>query len=680
MKEFLKNTKENIIKNKYHLLVFLLVWIAVVAFSLNMYKTTMGMESIGNGLSEKVVELYSKRTIVQTIETIDKAKSLSIKFATYARKNEGTITIDVSGADSKKQYAKYTINVNAIQDNVFHTIGFNEPVNANLDKELVITLSSDSLLGKGVGVYYSDTDVIEQGRMTINTIEHSGDLNCKLLIDNEYYTKYSYGVIKWAVVGCTLLILMLVAGVKPEIQFASIVLVIGLLFMAVLTPMSVPDEQYHYECAYQITSKIIGENHKIMDITYRNYSHFNGHENSAGAYKRYIEHFNDPLEMKEKYEEIITDIDDISYLAYFFPQTVGVLIGRVLQQNFLRTFFLGRLTNLLFFVFCVYIAVKTTPVYKTLIGLLSCIPMFLQQSCSYSYDSFVNGLCLMLFSFFLKWYFENKQISRKEIIIVLIITSLLSPAKFVYGLFIVPFAFIPVEKFGSRKGKIIALLTISLPVIYMFIYMLRPQIERLFNRIEETYGTSANEPQIKTAGLGVSRIDWDGDFDPSSFDKDPYTVGFIVEYPIHTILMILKTIRFSLKKWFYDSLGRTLSGATMLVPLRIIYLFTISVISASLIKEESHLPLILKITFLTICVIIALMIVLGFLLSWTYKNDIMVQGVQGRYFSPLLPYFFSVFNNKYFSIPKKIDKYLIYLQIILLFEIVLYILSFTFVN
>ncbi len=88
----------------------------------------------------------------------------------------------------------------------------------------------------------------------------------------------------------------------------------------------------------------------------------------------------------------------------------------------------------------------------------------------------------------------------------------------------------------------------------------------------------------------------------------------------------------------------------------------------------------LKLTILAVCVIIALLILLGFLLSWTYKTDTMVQGVQGRYFSPLLPLFFTVFNNRYISIPKKVDRYLIFVQILLLFEVVLYILSFTFVS
>ena len=58
----------------------------------------------------------------------------------------------------------------------------------------------------------------------------------------------------------------------------------------------------------------------------------------------------------------------------------------------------------------------------------------------------------------------------------------------------------------------------------------------------------------------------------------------------------------------------------------------------------------------------------------------MVQGIQGRYFCPLLPYFFTVFNNKKFSIPEKFDKYILFVYLVIFFEIVLYVMSYTFLN
>ena len=78
----------------------------------------------------------------------------------------------------------------------------------------------------------------------------------------------------------------------------------------------------------------------------------------------------------------------------------------------------------------------------------------------------------------------------------------------------------------------------------------------------------------------------------------------------------------------------------------------------------------------------------GMLVSWTeIEQDVVeayggpiIQGIQGRYFSPLLPYLFLILNNKKIKIPKKYDEYIIYSFIILVFEVIVYVLSYTFVN
>ena len=683
MKDFLERCKEKLIKNRYFLLAFCLIWIFTIVFSLNHYKTTLGMESIGNESFEHVTELSNNKNIKQTLETIEGAESFSVKFATYARKNVGEVHITLTGMDSGIKYADETIKVSDIDDNSYFTIGLSEKLDPKKDKSIIAEITSNSTTKKGVGVYYSESDNIENSVLYINDLSMNSDLTCKLLRQNEYYKKFSDGVITWSIIGLSLLILMIALEPKEEIFFACAVFVIGLIFMAVMTPMSVPDEQFHYESAYQISSKILGEDHTIMDVAYRNYSHFGGHENVSSAYWRFIDQFNEPLEMKEKYEVVTNDIDDLQYIVYFFPQTVGVLLGRVLKLNFLKTFYFGRFTNLLFFVGCVFFAIRKAPIHKTLFGILCCMPMFIQQCSSYSYDTFVTGLSLIVVAYFLKWYHVDEQISLKEAIVVFVAMLCLAPAKIVYGLFVLPFFFISKERFGSTKRKILILLAISIPTIYILASTLIPQISRLFNRIEETYGDTAGaEPQIKTAGLALRHkpLNLDTEIPEEEMEHRLFSIGFIVEYPIYTLKLVLRTVRYSIKKWFYDSLGRTLSGVSMVLPLSLTHLLALSALMAAFVKEDYAPGLIVRIVIVGMCVIIAGLILLGFLLSWTHRDETMIMGVQGRYFSPLLPYFFTIFNNKYVSLPKVFNKVLTFGQLLMIFETMLFVLSFTFVN
>ena len=78
----------------------------------------------------------------------------------------------------------------------------------------------------------------------------------------------------------------------------------------------------------------------------------------------------------------------------------------------------------------------------------------------------------------------------------------------------------------------------------------------------------------------------------------------------------------------------------------------------------------------------------GMLITWTpitqevidaYGGPI-IQGMQGRYFCPLLSYFLLIFNNKKIRISKKFDKYILFAYVLLVFEVIVYILSYTFVN
>ena len=78
----------------------------------------------------------------------------------------------------------------------------------------------------------------------------------------------------------------------------------------------------------------------------------------------------------------------------------------------------------------------------------------------------------------------------------------------------------------------------------------------------------------------------------------------------------------------------------------------------------------------------------GMLISWTevdqeiiedYGGPI-IQGIQGRYFSPFLPYLFPILSNRKIKIPKKFDQYMIYVFVLLVFEVVVYVLSYTFLN
>ena len=141
-----------------------------------------------------------------------------------------------------------------------------------------------------------------------------------------------------------------------------------------------------------------------------------------------------------------------------------------------------------------------------------------------------------------------------------------------------------------------------------------------------------------------------------------------------------KTSKTQIKKWFYDCIGHTLSGQSLVIPISFVYVYIVNILASSLIKQN-HIPSIwYKISSLGVCVTIGLFTIVGMLTGWTERGAYLVDGVQGRYFCPVLPYFFTVFSNRYISLNKKTETYIVISQIFVFFATVIYILSYTFMN
>ena len=132
--------------------------------------------------------------------------------------------------------------------------------------------------------------------------------------------------------------------------------------------------------------------------------------------------------------------------------------------------------------------------------------------------------------------------------------------------------------------------------------------------------------------------------------------------------------------WFYQSLGRGLAGVTLILPMTVIRVI-IALIVVSIIQADNFvMNWKMRGTTFLICVGIAMLVLTTMLTGWTRRDDMYIQGMQGRYFCPLLPYFFSIFSNKKLKIGYNCEKPVIFAIICLMFFITAFILSYTFVN
>lgn len=676
IRAILNRAKENFKKNKVSTILILCIWILVIVVTLFSYGNSLGKKSFGSDYSDKYVELNKNTIVIESVKLENDIDSIALKFATYARKNKGNVQVIVKGNRNNYVYLDETISCRSIEDNAYRNIKLKESINISEEPNITITIKSNSEKDKGVALYYSSEKLLENSRFYINNLEINGDASVRFLYYDSELNTFSNIVLISTLIGITLiLLLLLLIDPRYEILFTTIAIVLGLAFCFIMTPMSIPDEQTHYEFSFQLSNYIMGEdNHLLFDSEYQNYGAYAGHLNVSSAYSKIMQKFNSRLELDNKKVEMLNDIDEVYKICYF-PQAIGITIARILKLNRIKTFYLGRLFNLSFYILCVYFAIKKTPMHKLVFGVIATLPMFLHQAASYSYDCFVNGLCLLTISYLLKFIYVDERIKTKELIFITIVCSILSPAKVVYSFFSLLFFLVPAQRYGNNKKKIICTLLINISGIYQLFSIIYPVVLKAIENIKEL---SNNNPSYNLISNNNTYIP----------KEERFTIGYMVRNPLEIISLLYRTIRYNIKIWFYGTFGRALSGVSLILPLRLVHIMVIITTICAFAKEQYHESVVVKVIFIVTCIIIGLFTLGGLLLTWTSTTQeivsdfggTIIEGIQGRYFCPLLPYSYTIFNNKKINFERKFNKYLISSHLMVVFVVIIYVLSYTFVN
>ena len=676
---------ENFKKNKYILLGFSIIWIVLIIITLSSYDTTLGKSVLGNESYQRdAIRLDENTTIVQELPLKEDTDCISILFATYARNNNGIITISIDGITSGKNYYKENHNVKNILDNVYLTVRTNEKID-HLKEKIRITITSNSKENEAIAVYRSTSKEIEDGLLMVNgKIIEDSDLSVKYLYEDELLKTFSNAVIIWSIIGLSFIaLIVLLVNPKPEITFALMTFILGLIMMIIINPSSPPDELAHYEATLGLSNKMMFvKDYNLIDSSYVKYGYMYGHYNISPGYVRFMNEINQPQKLTGEMVALSRNIDDYYFIQYI-PNAIGITLGRLLHLNMITTFYLGRMTGLLFYVICVYIAIKNAYSFKFLLGIIACLPMFLQIAISITYDNWINALSFLTIGYFLKWYFNDELIDKKELVFVFLINFGLAPAKVLYSFFAFLFLFVQASRYGGKRNKILISLALIAPGTYQLYDIMKGPITLFFHKI-----LSANIENNMLDASGVINKNVELLTNRVGPLKDVYTFSYMIRNPIETLIIFARTIRYKIKFWFYGSIGRSLSGDTLILPIRLVHFLVLAVVASAFVKTDYTFNIPMKLLLITLCVVVGLYALIGMFVSWTDPNQeiikdyggVIIEGIQGRYFSPLLPYFFPIISNKKVYLPKESDKYIILIYIMIFFEVVIYVLSYTFVN
>ena len=240
----------------------------------------------------------------------------------------------------------------------------------------------------------------------------------------------------------------------PEKIYVVLALIFGLSLVFITPPLQTPDEQDHLNRAYQLAELNIFQYDSTVPASLIKLFDTFGRLNFNPLQKTNI---NEILAQRqvELNPQARTALHARDFIFPYFPQALGMFIGKMLNSSPVTLLYVGRIFNLLFAIVIIFFAIRTAPFFKWILFLLALMPMTLYLCASLSKDAMIISLSFLLIALFLRFaYDQQNKISTKDIVIIFIVSFLLAASRSVYAILIGMFLLIPLSRIGSFKKYI----------------------------------------------------------------------------------------------------------------------------------------------------------------------------------------------------------------------------------
>ena len=414
----------------------------------------------------------------------------------------------------------------------------------------------------------------------------------------------------------TMTYLMYIYNVKLYKASFAIIMLIGIIYTLIVPQFSVPDEYTHYLTSYSQSSILLGE--RAFDER----GNVLLYEDSSNALVRashptvneYVKEY-DGLIGKDKFKinrPYISRAPLTLGSFGYFPQVLGVSLGRILGLNGIQIGIFGRISALLLFAVLISYSLKIIPkFFEKVLFTISILPMTLQQVCSYNYDSVLFTACFFLFAYLLYLIYEKEKINKLDITLVTLSSIVIATIKFVYLPILGLGLLIPREKFTLKNGKVLVIL--MLVVLSLGSYLVVMKCNSLFWNVHES----------NTSSL---------------INYNTFTISQVIQHPIREIVIIIATFQRFTADYISQMISGPLGWLEMNVPaIQLSGFLMMLFYSLFIVEKKSETDQKVKLCSGLISMMIILIVILALQISWTPDNSMIVVGVQGRYFLPILP-------------------------------------------
>jgi uncharacterized membrane protein len=438
--------------------------------------------------------------------------------------------------------------------------------------------------------------------------------------------------------------------IVPEKIYLILALVFGLSLVFIAPPLQVPDEIDHLNRAYQLTELDIFQYNSTVPASlmqlFDNYAKMN--------YDTFKKNSIDKVQALRKVElnpDARTTIFVRPFIFPYFPQALGISLGKIFNCSPVMLLYIGRIFNLLFSIGLIYLAIRTAPVLKWTFSLLGLMPMTLFLCASLSKDAMIIGLSFLLIALLLRFaYGQQKKIGTRDLIILFAIAFLVAASRSIYAILIGMFILVPAEKIGSLKKYFIIFISLIITVILATqISALKPLFQpKAANPTQQAMNNSllTDAPSTRIP----STFDYFRQSDRPNLIPEGINYNkqknFIMNNPVQYAEILFRSVFISERDFILNSfIG--IMGWYRHLPNWLINLYFLTLLITALIYSSPDIRITTPNKIIIACLFIAgvILIETGLYLAWNPVGQKNIIDVQGRYFIPYAPLFFLLLYN-----------------------------------
>jgi len=489
-------------------------------------------------------------------------------------------------------------------------------------------------------------------------------------------------------------------------------LFLGVLFILVMPGLSAPDEMSHYLTAYRLSSRMLGqadlepvtglaavrtEDYPLEDLSGVKTPAIPDDEEPAAevlgnpvTYYTYRTIADWDLRYPAQGGMVISGLADVRTTpVMYLPQAAGMALVRAFGGSALSLVFAARFLNLLAFLLLTSAAICRMPFGREILCGVGLLPMTLHLAASMSYDAGILGCSFLLCAEIFRFAYGRAAgafVRGRDLLLLCVLTAALSPCKMVYSCLVLLFLLIPAERFpAGRRGA--AQILVKIVCFCFLLAVSAGSIAAVNASIIRGYAAasqadaSAVGTVSETTGQAITEgavVTGEGEVLRSGF-----TVSELVHRPFFIFRMVCSTFSLQSGEMIGDMMGMRLGNLDPLlgIPFFLALLFLLGLMLLSLKTETggsdpqtseagegAHTGASPgaspgaeeRLWIAAVAVLVMLLTAGAMLVSWTSRDSMIIEGLQGRYFLPVLPLFLLLLKNETVVLKRDISRGILY--------------------